>query len=126
MIWREAIRFGMVGLAQLVLDWAVFVATSWFGLPVAWANLAGRLSGACLGYVANAHYTFAERRQRALDRATLLRFATVWVSTTVLSTVAVAAVERQAGLEAAWLVKPLVDAALVGLSFLASRHWVYR
>lgn len=127
MRWRtEALRFGIVGVAQLLIDRGVFVATSAIGLPVGWANVVGRISGATLGYFANAHYTFGERRSRPLDRATLLRFAMLWSATTLLSTAAVAGIEHVFGLGTAWVLKPIVDGSLVLVSFLVSRHWVYR
>jgi putative flippase GtrA len=125
-IWREAFRFALVGAAQLALDWTVFVAVSAAGLPTVASNVAGRFSGACLGYVANGRYTFASRRRASLDKATLARFVTLWLATTALSTAAVAYVDQHLGLGVAWLLKPLIDAALVGASFVASRHWVYR
>jgi len=127
MIWRrEALRFGIVGVAQLSIDWGVFVATSAMGLPVAWANLVGRVSGAVLGFLGNAHYTFSARRSAPLDRAALLRFATLWSATTLVSTLSVAGIEHYFGLGTAWALKPVIDGSLVLASFLVNRHWVYR
>ncbi|MGL6291764.1 MAG: GtrA family protein [Silanimonas sp.] len=126
MIWREGFRFVLVGLAQLMIDWAVFVATSAAGLPVAGANVLGRVAGASFGYVANARFTFVARRREPLDRWTFLRFASLWCATAAVSTVAMALVEREFGLAHAWILKPVVDGALVGASFLVNRYWVYR
>jgi hypothetical protein len=45
---------------------------------------------------------------------------------TALSTVLVTVVAARLGLQMAWLAKPLVEACLAVVSFLVSRHWVYR
>lgn len=127
MIWRrEALRFGIVGVAQLCIDWGVFVATSALGLPVGWANLVGRVSAAAIGFLGNAHFTFSARRSAPLDRAALLRFATLWSVTTLVSTLSLASIEHHFGLGTAWALKPVVEGSLVLASFLVNRHWVYR
>jgi putative flippase GtrA len=127
MMWRrEALRFGLVGVAQLCIELGVFVLTSAMGLPVGWANLVGRVSAAVLGFLGNAHYTFSARRSAPLDRAALMRFATLWSATTLLSTMSLAGIEYYLGLGTAWLLKPVVDGSLVLASFLINRHWVYR
>ena len=59
---RQLLLYVLVGLAQLVLDSAVFVASTAAGVPVPAGNVAGRVAGACLGYVLNGRYTFATSR----------------------------------------------------------------
>ena len=44
----------------------------------------------------------------------------------VLSTLAVMGLDQLHGLHAAWLGKPLVDAVLAALGFLAAKYWIYR
>lgn len=39
---RQGSRYLVVGLIQLVLDWAVFVAATALGMPAAPGNLLGR------------------------------------------------------------------------------------
>lgn len=126
MIWREAVRFGLVGVAQIGIDWVAFVGLTALGMPVFAANLVARMCGAGFGFVANAHFTFAQRRQEALDRRALARFVLLWLASTLVSTVAMSGAEHFWGLKAAWLLKPIVDGLLAGFTFFASRHWVYR
>lgn len=126
MILREAFRFGLVGGAQIIIDWAMFVALTSLGIPAGPANVAARLCGAGVGYLANAHYTFAARRQEPLGRRAFGRFALLWLATTAASSLAMVWTDQQFGLSSAWVMKPVVDILLAGLSFLASRHWVYR
>lgn len=126
MLMREAFRFGLVGGAQIVLEWVLFVAVTSLGVLAGPANVIARLCVAGLGYAANAHYTFAARRQEPLGRRAFGRYALVWISATGLSSLAMGWAEHQWGLSTAFLLKPFVDVCLAGASFLASRHWVYR
>ena len=123
---RQALLFLLSGLAQLVLDSAVYVGLSAAGLTVLVANVAGRVSGACLGYWLNGRYTFAEGGRARLGRWTLLRFVLAWTALTVLSTVLLSLVAGEAGLRASWLAKPAVEAMMAAIGFFVWRHWVYR
>lgn len=126
LILRQGFAFVLVGGLQLLLDWALMVALSALGMPVSAANLLGRIAGACLGFWLNGRVTFRRDGQPALSGRPLRRFLIMWISLTVVSTVAVAAVAGRLGLEYAWAAKPLVEAALAVASFWVSRHWVYR
>lgn len=124
---RQVIGFGLVGAAQIVLDWACFVALSALGVAVVPANLAGRVVGASLGFWANGRFTFARPGEAPrLGRRRLLRYVAFWLAMSSLSTLAVLALDHLQGLQAAWLGKPLIDAALAVLGFLVSKYWVYR
>ncbi len=126
MSWlRQSRHFILVGLAQGLLDWSVMVALSHLGLAVALANIAGRISGALLGFRLNGTITFARDGRRPGWRQ-FRRYVVLWCGATVLSTVAISAIDMQLGLRGAWLAKPLVDGTLAIGSFLVSRHWVYR
>lgn len=122
---RQGRHYLAIGLLQYVVDWGVMVSLSHFGLPVEIANVAGRISGAMLGFWLNGRITFAGD-DTALGRRQLRRFVLLWLCTTALSSWAVGTVEDLAGLRWAWLAKPVVEMALAGIGFLASRHWVYR
>ena len=122
---RQGSHYIAIGLLQYVVDWGVMVTLSHFGLAVEIANVAGRVSGAVLGFWLNGRITFAGD-ETTLGRTQLQRFVLLWLCTTALSTWAVGAVENAAGLRWAWLAKPAVELLLAGMSFLASRHWVYR
>ena len=122
---RQGRHYLAIGLLQYVVDWGVMVTLSHLGLSVEIANVAGRVSGAVLGFWLNGRITFAGD-ETTLGRTQLQRFVLLWLCTTALSTWAVGAVENAAGLRWAWLAKPAVELLLAGMSFLASRHWVYR
>jgi len=125
--WLPHLRQGglyvLVGFAQLALDTGVFIGASALGVPVVASNVAGRVAGATLGFWLNGRLTFGKQR---LDRGHALRFALSWVVVTVLSTVLVDAVHARLGLHRAWLAKPIVEGFLAVLSFLVSKHWIYR
>lgn len=130
--WRRAVslrrqgsRYLVVGGIQWLLDWGVMVALSHFGLRIGVANIAGRVSGALLGFWLNGKITFTGD-EHVVGRRQLLRFITVWLVMTLLSTVAIESIDDLLGRKWAWLAKPAVEAVLGLLGFLASRHWVYR
>lgn len=124
-VLREGRWFIAVGVAQWLVDWAAMVALSHAGMSVAAANVAGRVCGALLGFWLNGMITFA-RDDGASRWRQALRYVTLWCCNTVLSTFGVSTVASAFGLRWAWLAKPLVEGALAVISFLASRHWVYR
>tara|TARA_R110002020_G_scaffold433510_1_gene643607 strand:- start:836 stop:1216 length:381 start_codon:yes stop_codon:yes gene_type:complete len=124
---RQVVGYGVVGGLQLVVDWACFVALTALGVSVGPANLAGRVFAAGLGYWANGRFTFAQAGAAPrLGRKHLYRYLLFWLAMTALSTLAVMGLDQLHGLHAAWLGKPLVDAVLAGLGFLAAKYWIYR
>lgn len=116
----------MVGLAQLVLDWAIFVLTTWLGMPAAPGNLLGRFGGMLLGFWLNGRFTFADGGRARTGWRRFARFLAVWSVLTLVSTWLVATLAQRLGIEYAWLAKPVVEAFLAAVSFLAMRHLVYR
>jgi putative flippase GtrA len=122
---RQGGSYVVVGLLQLLIDWALFVALTALGMAVAPANVCGRVSGAVLGFWLNGRFTFAAEHT-AVGRRQFMRFVLMWVATTAVSTFAVAHVEQAVGLRWAWLAKPAIDAALAAVGFVLSRHWIYR
>lgn len=123
---QQILLFLLAGIAQVALDSAVFIAGTALGLPVIAGNVAGRVSGACLGYWLHGRYTFARRERHALGGGTAARFLLAWSLLTVLSTALLYAVAQLASLPWAWLAKPAVEALMAVVGFLAWRHWVYR
>ncbi len=123
---RQLVSYGLVGGLQLLLDWACFVSLTAAGVTVVPANLAGRVAGASLGFWLNGRFTFSRGGQAVLGRRSALRFVVFWLGTTAASTLAMHAIDAREGLQAAWLLKPLVEALLAALGFLAARHWIYR
>jgi putative flippase GtrA len=126
LILRQGLSFGLVGGLQLLLDWAVFVLTSWVGLPVQAANLVGRIAGASLGFRLNGVLTFRGEGGSTATPSALNRFVVSWTLLTAVSTLAISVIEHQSSLAIAWLAKPAVESVLAGINFFISRHWVYR
>ncbi|WP_223483276.1 GtrA family protein [Stenotrophomonas sp. OVS01A] len=127
---RQLVLYGVVGGAQLLLDYAVFVGLTAAGLAVISANLIGRVSGACVGYFLNRHITFAgigqDRRQASHERGRMIRFAIAWVGLTFLGTAALELLAANVDLKATWVAKPVIDGLLAVFGFVLSRHWIYR
>lgn len=124
-LYRHLGGYAAVGLLQWLVEYAVMLALSQWVMPVAPANVAGRVSGALLGFWLNGKWTFAGDGRHLGPRAAR-RFLLMWIALTVLNTAAVALVDRHAGLAAAQSLKPLADVLSAGLGFVLSRHWVYR
>lgn len=122
---RQGRHYLAIGLVQWLVDWAVMVGLSHAGMPVEPANVAGRISGAALGYWLNGAITFAGEHT-TLGRVQFARFALMWLTTTTISTWAMAGIDDWFGLKSAWLAKPGVELLLGLCGFLLSRHWVYR
>jgi putative flippase GtrA len=121
---RQGLGFSVVGGLQLLLDWGVMMGLSASGVPLPVANVAGRVAGASLGFWANRRITFQGHHGSA--RRHLLRFLLLWSVLTTVSTLQVEFIAVHGGLSRAWLLKPLIEAALALISFFVSRQWVYR
>jgi putative flippase GtrA len=122
---RQGRHYLLIGGIQWLVDWAVMVALSHFGMRVGPANVAGRVSGALLGYWLNGKLTFAGE-DTAVGRTQLLRFLAMWLVTTAISTWSMTHIDELFGLGWAWLAKPAIELALGVLGFVLSRHWVYK
>jgi len=124
-IRRQLVGYAVVGVAQILVDWAIFVALTALGSPVAASNVASRLIAAVLGFWLNGRFTFSGQ-VAGLGSGHAFRYAASWLAMTALSTLAVRAADGFAGLHAAWLLKPAIDVVLAGIGFLASKYWIYR
>lgn len=122
---RQGRHYLVIGGIQWLLDWGVMVGLSHLGMPVEPANVAGRVSGALLGYWLNGKLTFAAN-DTALGRTQLQRFLMMWLCTTVISTWSLGAIDDHLGLKWAWLAKPGLELALGIIGFMLSRHWIYK
>ena len=120
---RQGRHYLIIGGIQWLVDWGVMVALSHFGMRVAPANIAGRVSGALLGYWLNGKLTFAGE-DTAVGRTQLLRFLAMWLGTTAVSTWSMTHIDELFGLGWAWLAKPGIELALGVLGFVLSRHWI--
>jgi putative flippase GtrA len=124
-ILRDGVRFSVVGIIQVVVDSATYIALTKFGLATAPSNICGRVAGAVLGFWLNGRITFARNEQPRL-RARLVRYLVLWITLTAISTGALLWIADHAGLARTWWCKPLIEIVLGLTSFLLSRHWVYR
>lgn len=122
---RQGSNYLAIGIVQWLLDWGVMVGLSHLGLPVRQANVVGRISGAMLGFWLNGRITFADEQTR-IGRIQFLRFLAMWLVMTLVSTMAIGAIDDYLGLKWAWLAKPAVELVLGFMGFLISRHWIYR
>ena len=126
LLLRQGGQYLAIGLLQLLLDWAVFVVATALGMPTAPANLAGRTSGAMLGFWLNGRYTFAGEEGSRLGWRRFGRFWLLWLAMTALSTLLMATVEARLGLRWAWLAKPVVEGGPAMANFFLMRRLVYR
>lgn len=122
---RQGRHYLLIGAVQWLVDWGVMVALSHLGLWVEAANIAGRVTGAMLGFWLNGRITFAGD-DTAVGRRQLARFVLLWLCTTLVSTWSLGAIDDVVGLRWTWLAKPGVELVLGAVGFLVSRYWVYR
>lgn len=125
-IIRQGVSFLAVGIGLIVVDWLVFVLLTAAGTTSVVANVAGRVTGAVLGFWVNGRVTFAQAGVGKISARRFVRYALLWSLLTLVSTGLVALCVEHFGLRLAWLAKPLVEAGLALVSFMVSRHWVYR
>ena len=122
---RHARHYLIIGGVQWLVDWGVMVLLSHYGMRVETANVAGRVTGALIGYWLNGKLTFAGE-DTAIGQTQLARFIIMWIGTTIISTWSLGIIDQYAGLKWAWLAKPGVELCLGVVGFVLSRHWVYR
>ena len=123
---RQGLGYGVVGVLALILDWGCFVLLTWSGMDALPANLLGRVSGAGIAYVLNGMFTFRSQQGSRLGWNRFVRFSAVWILLTATSALAMQAIVDGAGLQWAWLAKPVVELALAAISFVAYRYWIYK
>ena len=116
--------YAAVGALQWGIEYAVMLVLSQWVMPVAPANVIGRICSAAVGFWLNGTWTFAGEGRR-MGRRALRRFLLAWLALTIVNTAAVNAIDHSAGLRAAQALKPAVDVLCAGLGFLLSRYWIY-
>lgn len=122
---RHVASYTVIGIVQWLVEYGLMLVLSQWVMPVAPANVFGRLAGACLGFWLNGKWTFAGDDTH-VGRHAALRFIAMWIALTVLNTWIVAGIDDQFGLRSAQLLKPGADLVSGGIGFLLSRHWVYK
>ena len=122
---RQSSAYVAFGMVQLALDTTIFVGLSAVGVALTPANFAGRLAGACLGYVLNGRVTFATPGHDGMRWPAFGRFALLWLVLTFVGTGLLHIVDHRFGLVGSWYAKPLVEAFLAVLGFLAMKFFVF-
>lgn len=122
---RHARSYLIIGFVQWLVDWAVMVLLSHWGMAIEAANVLGRVAGATLGYWLNGKLTF-RGDDTVVGGRQLTRFILMWLGTTAISTWSMGAIDHHLGLKWAWLAKPGVEGVLGVTGFFLSRHWVYK
>lgn len=126
---RELVAFTLIGGLQLAVDTTLFlVFVEVVGLGP-WSNMLSRGLAACLGYIANAKFSFAHRTGARLSSRQAWRYFLAWAALTGLGTVMVSWGHHWVGPD-----NPLMlGAAKLGsegllfvLGFSACRWWIFR
>ena len=128
MLSRQVLLFLVVGGGQYLLDSILLYVLVQLGVMVGVANILSRASAAVSGYLLNARFTFSYKEVH--DPMTILRFVILWIVLTTLSTLLLLGVRGHMGYvrfspEKAFLSKLLIEAFLVGVSFLFTKLWVF-
>jgi putative flippase GtrA len=123
---KQGANYGLVGVLQIGVDSLLFISLTKFGAIAAAANIAGRISGAILGFWLNGKWTFASDSKQPLKARHFGKFLISWALMTLASTAVVMFAAHLGGLRAAWVVKPIADLALAAIGFTASKLWIYR
>lgn len=124
-IVAQALRYGAVGLVVLAADFAVYSAIL-FAAPAHFlaANLAGKATGAALGFVLHRTVTFRWAQRDPAARQFLSYLAVLGFNLILSSLLLWLAIDRFDANP--YLAKLAVDVVIVGTAFLLSRLWVYR
>lgn len=125
-LWRQGASYGLIGALQLLLDWGCFVGLSAIGLGTVPSNILGRIGGAILGFWLNGAVTFRTHAGGQLGWSRFRKFLVSWTLMSVFSTIAVRHIDLRAGLDWAWILKPVIDIMLAAAGFVVSRYWIYR
>lgn len=129
MIRRQLGIFLLVGFSTVAVDFVVYHALLWLGMPVSIAKLLGFLTGTVFAYFANRRWTFQGSQPAG---AQVLRFATLYGGTLACNVGVNAAMLRIAahvfdspgmGINLAFCVATGVSAAL---NFIGMKWWVFR
>jgi putative flippase GtrA len=114
----KLIRFGLIGIVNLLIDLAVFLLLLWLGMPPLAANLLSWFTAVVFSYFANAAATF-ERHEAISGMKSMLRFiASGAIITLGISTAALWLLTGIIGVFPAKMVGLIVAGAL---NFIAGR-----
>lgn len=122
---HQAARYGLVGVCVFATDflgyWTILQA-----LPGAWlaANIAGKSTGALLGFLLHRHFTFSWQHRDGGARQ-LIAYICLFTANLALSSGLLWLLVEGAHLNDL-VAKVLADVVVIATSFVVSRTWVYR
>ncbi|WP_091016671.1 GtrA family protein [Paenibacillus amylolyticus] len=118
-------KFGIVGVANTVVDALVFALLAVVGVPVLIAQVISYSCGVANSYWLNGRWTFRNAARGGNARAKLIRFLITNLIVLPLSALILMTLHDMLG----WsLVMSKILATLMGmvLNYMASRYWVFR
>lgn len=117
-VWQKAIRFGLVGLLNTLIDVATFALLIALSFPALAANVGAWLVAISASYMMNSRWSF-ERDQQLREGWSILRFFGLGALVSLgISSGAILALAPVIGL---WPAKILGVAAAAVLNFIAAR-----
>jgi putative flippase GtrA len=124
----EFLRFGVVGVAGLIVDTAVLYAALHFGAGPYWGRVPSYLAAASTTFLLNRAWTFRHRRGNGPPHRQWLAFLALNLAGFVLNYGTYAALVALVPLVAAHPVIGVAAGALAGMTsnFLLSRRLVFR
>lgn len=125
-IAREVLFFVVIGFIQVFVDTAVTIIITYFFSAILLANVAGRFSGALIGFSLNGTKNFKTVSDQKLTKRKAIRYLLAWSALTAISTIMLWCAVIFFGAKIALIFKPLIEAGLAMASFFISRAWVYR
>lgn len=124
--FRQLLRYVLAGGAAFSVDIGAFALLRLMtGTDLIAANIAARLGGAATAFLLNHYWTFAKTRLPTSFSA--LRYATLWLVATLVSSAGLHALRGLAETPAREiLLKIGVEAVLMFANFILCKFWVYQ
>lgn len=122
MLDRQALRFGLVGLAATGLQFAILTAYVWAGGHPVQGSALGYILSSVANYLLNYKFTFASTQDHSVG---VFRFITVAGLGLLLNSAVMAAATI-------WLAIHFLPSQIIATTvttawnFILSRHWTYR
>jgi len=120
---RQFIKFNIVGLANTVLDFALFSLLSWLGVYFIIAQVISYSVGVLNSFILNKYWTFAQRN--GLETKQAVRFILLNLGSLLLSLGLLAILNDQLHL-AILYAKLLTTGATMMVNFAGNKLWVFR
>jgi putative flippase GtrA len=123
---KEIAKFGAVGGANTVVDFAVFNLMMWLGIPALKANVVSTVVATTTSYGMNRKWTYADRARTALRREYTLFFVFNLVGLAIqLAVLGLVKYGFGAAEGTNWLLLNAAKAFAIGVA-MVFRFWAYR